>query len=61
MSELTDNVLYELNTIIREKLCKDLEVEKVVESYMKLEITSYDAVKQIIKLIPKIFYSSANS
>jgi LAO/AO transport system kinase len=61
MSELTDNVIYELNTIIREKLYKDLEVKKVIESYMKFEITSYDAVKKIIKLLPRIFYSSTNS
>lgn len=61
MSELIDNVMYELNRTIREKLYRNLEVKKVVESYMKFEITSYDAAQQIIKLIPEILHSSTNS
>ncbi len=60
MSELADNVLYELNTIIKEKLYRDLEIEKIIESYMRFEITSYNAAKQIIRLIPKILHSSIN-
>lgn len=58
MSELTDNVLYELNMIIKEKLYKDLEIGKIVESYMRSEITSYNATKQIIRLISKMLHSS---
>lgn len=61
MFELIDNVLYELNAITREKLYRNLEVKKIIESYMKFEITSYNAAQQIIKLIPEILRSSTNS